>query len=464
MLTRDRQFYRQIARLTGFIAVQNVIACLVGLADNVMIGAYAQDALSGVALANQVQFLLQMIAGGLGDGMAVITAQYWGTRRLEPIRRVLSIALVFALGVGLLFFGMARFAPESVLSLLTGDAAAIAQGAAYMRIIAYSYLFFCTTMVFLAAQRSIENVGIGILASVSALGINIFFNWLLIFGNLGFPRLGARGAALATLLSRVVECGVCLAYTYRVDRKLAVAFRCFFRLDRTLLRDFRRYGTPVVLACGSWGIAMLIQTAVLGHLGSDAIAANAIANSLFQVITVVAYGISSASGVMVGKIVGSGDLRKLREYVQTLQWLYVGIGLLSSAILYLCKNWILSLYAVSPEAMGMANSFMIVLSVTIIGTAYQNPSLTGIVRGGGNTKFVFYNDLIFMWGIVLPASILAAFVFRLNPVIVFCCLKADQVLKCFVAIWQVNSYRWVRKVTRESEDPSACANAAATQV
>ena len=429
--------------------MQNVIGCLVGLADNVMIGSYSQNALSGVALANQVQFLLQMLASGLGDGMVVIASQYWGTRRLEPIRRVLAIAISFTFLMVIGFFAIARFFPEGVLGLLTGDAGAIAEGARYMRIIAYSYPFFGATMIYLAAQRSIENVSVGIIASLSGLIVNIFGNWVLIFGHLGLPRMGAQGAALATLLARMVECGVVLFYTYRVDRKLSVTFKYFAKLDSTLLKDYRRYGTPVVMACASWGIAMMIQTAVLGHLGSNAIAANSIANSLFQVITVVTYGISTASGVIIGKAVGSDNTHRLREYVQTLQWIYLLIGAVSSALLFLGKGAILSLYAVSPEAMDMANRFMVVLSVTILGTAYQNPTLTGIVRGGGDTKFVFYNDLIFMWGIVLPMSILAAFVFRWDPVVVFICLKADQVLKCFVAIWEVNSYRWVRKVTRD---------------
>ena len=449
MLTKDKQFYRQIFRLTGFIALQNVIASFVGLADNVMIGAYSQDALSGVALANQVQYLLQMLAGGIGEGMAVIAAQYWGTRRLEPIRRVLAVALTSVFGVAMLFFGIARLLPQGVLQLLTTDSGAIAQGALYMRTVAFSYPFFCITMVFLAGQRSVENVSVGIFASFSGLGIKILLNWLLILGNMGFARMGTQGAAISTLVGRMVECGVCLLYTYGIDHKLALGISHFRRFDKLLLKDFHHYGTPVVMAFGSWGIAMLIQTDILGHMGSNAIAANAIASSLFQVISVALYGISSASGVVVGQVVGSGNMPKLKEYVKTLQWLFLAIGLLSAALLYWCKDGVLTLYSVTPEAMVMANGFMIAQSVTIIGSAYQTPVLSGIVRGGGDTKFVFYNDLTFMWGIVLPISFLGAFVFHWSAVAIFCCLKADQVLKSFVAIWEVNSYRWVRKVTRD---------------
>lgn len=449
ILSRNRAFYRQAVRLTGFIALQNVIVCFVGLADNVMIGAYSQDALSGVALANQIQFLLQMLVSGVGEGMAVIAAQYWGTRRIRPIRGVVAIAAEFAVAMGAVFLALAQLCPEGMLGLLTADAAAIGQGAKYMRIVSYSYLFFGLSMVLISAQRSIENVRVGMYASIAGLLVNIALNWMLIFGNLGAPRMGVEGAAIATLIARVVECGVAALYTYRADRKLAAALRDFLHPDGALLRDFFRVAVPVILSGGSWGIAQAVQTGILGHMGSAAIAANSIANSLFQVVSVVAYGMASASAVLIGKAVGSDDRDNLMGYVNSLQLMYLGIGIASGLVLFVGTDLVLGLYAVTPEALQMARDFLTVLSVTVVGTAYQCSCLTGIVRGGGNTKFVFYNDLIFMWGIVLPTSLLAAFAWGWSPVWVFFCLKSDQIIKCFVALWQVNSYRWVRKVTRE---------------
>lgn len=448
VICKERSFYRRAARLTGFIALQNVIVCFVGLVDNVMIGAYSQDALSGVALANQVQFLLQMIMGGVGEGLAVLAAQYWGARRLEPIRRVVAVAVDIAVALGLAFLAVAQLCPEQVLGLLTADAAAIAEGTAYMRVVSYSYAFFGVSMVLVSAQRSIENVRVGMYSSLTGLVVNIALNWVLIFGNLGAPRMGAKGAALATLIARAAECGVAAAYTYGVDRKLAAKVRAYLHLDAEMLRDFMRVALPVMLSGASWGVAQGIQTAVLGHMGSSAIAANAIATSLFQVVSVVAYGFASASCVLIGTAVGSDDLNNLRGYVNALQLLYLGVGVGTGLLLFICRDMVLGLYAVTPEALALGRSFMNVLCITVVGTAYQCACLTGIVRGGGNTKFVFYNDLIFQWGIVLPLSILAAFVWNWSPVAVFFCLKSDQLTKCLVALWQVNSYHWVKKVAR----------------
>ena len=449
ILCKDRDFYRRAIRLSGYIALQNVIVCFVGLIDNIMIGAYSQDALSGIALANQIQFLLQMVVSGAGEGMAVLAAQYWGARRVQPIRRVLVIALDFALLIAACFLVAAQLLPEKLLGLLTSDTAAISEGAVYMRSVSFSYLFFAAGMVLNAAQRSIENVRVGMVSSLTGVVVNVTLNYVLIFGHFGLPRLGAAGAAIATLVARIAECGVTAVYTYAVDRKLAVKWMDFLKPERLMIRDYIRVAIPVVLSGANWGIAMGMQTSILGHMGSNAIAANAIANSLFQVVSVMCYGLASAAGVLIGKAVGSGDLDKLKGYVNSLQLMFLAVGVCSSLVLFALREAVLSAYAVSPEALDMARSFMNVLCITIIGTAYQAACLTGIVRGGGNTSFVFRNDLIFQWLIVLPISALAAYVWHMSPVWVFFFLKSDQLTKCLVAVWQVNSYRWVRRVTRE---------------
>lgn len=449
LLSKDKTFYGRVLRLTGWIALQNVIVCFVGLVDNLMMGAYSQTALSGAFQANQVQFLLQMLVAGVGEGMVVLSAQYWGAKRMEPIRQVVAIALRLALMMSAVFFALSQVAPGWLLGLLTGDKAVVNEGAAYLRITGYSYPFFCAGLIWVSAYRSIEKVAVGMVAPACAFGLKLLLNWLLIFGNGGAPALGLRGAAIATLAARVLEFGIILFYAYRMDRRLALTLKELWRRNKELVADFRRVATPVILSGGSWGIAMGIQASILGHLGSATIAANTISNSLFQVIAVVAYGVASASAVVIGKAVGGNDRDRLREYVNTLQALYLAVGLVSGAVLFLCRDWIISLYTITPEAVRLSRGFLTVLSVTVVGTSYQASCLTGIVRGGGNTSFVFYNDLIFMWGIVLPLSFLAAYVWKWDPVWVFFCLKSDQLMKCLVALWQVNSYRWVKKVTRE---------------
>ncbi len=448
-LSRDKEFYRKFFAMVSFIALQNVIICAVNLADNVMLGAYSEDALSGAALVNQIQFLLQMVINGVGEGIVVLASQYWGQKQIQPIKKVMNIGLYIGVATGALFTLVTFLFPRQSLALLTSDVGVIEEGIRYLRVICWSYAFFSFTTVMLSALRSVEDVRIGVVISMSTLLINICLNYVLIFGHFGFPRLGSAGAAIATLVSRMIEFCIVLVYVGCREKKLRIRFREFFLLDRELSRDYVRVAMPVILSGATWGIAMGVQTAILGHMGGSAIAANSIASSVFSVVSVMAYGGASAAGVIAGKTVGLGDMDKLKEYTRTLQVLFLLIGLASGAILYALKDLIIGFYAVSAEAKTLSDQFIMVLSVTLVGTSYQVACLTGIVRGGGHTKFVLFNDLIFMWLLVLPSSALCAFVWQTSPLIVFICLKSDQILKCFVAVFEVNSYRWVRRLTRK---------------
>ncbi len=446
----DRTFYQKFFSLTFTIALQNLIVFSVSLADNVMLGAYQETSLSGVALANQIQFLLQMLTMGVGEGVAVLGAQYWGKRDTESIKRILSGALRLGLVIAALLWAAVFFFPHEVLSLFIEEEAVIAEGVSYLRVICFSYFFFSFTNIMLCALRSVETVRVGILVSTSTLIINVCLNYLLIFGNLGAPRLGAAGAAAATLTARAAESVILVLYLSFADKKLRLRWHKLLSFDRSLFRDYLRTGSPVLASNGIWGLAMGLQTAILGHLGSEAVAANSIATTVFQVLTVAAYGSASASAVIIGKTIGEGKLEKVRQYAKTMQLLFLAIGLATGAALFLVRDTVLSFYAISAESRQLAEQFLLILSVTSVGTSYQMPVLTGIVRGGGDTSFVFINDSIFMWGIVLPCSAAAAFLLNLPPAAVFLCLKSDQILKCFVAVVKVNRFRWIRSLARQA--------------
>jgi len=450
LLTREKSFYRQFFSMLVFIALQNLIVYSVSLADNIMLGKYSEEALSGVALANQIQFLLQMVANGTGEGVVVLSSQYWGKRDTAPIRHILCAGLIMAISLGALFTLAGLMFPQQILQLLCPDEPLVlAEGVKYLRIVSFTYIFFAVNYVLLGLMRSVENVRIGMYSSMTALGINVALNYVLIFGKLGFSALGTRGAAIATLISRLIETGILMFYILRLDKKLRLRFSQMFAFSRILWRDYIKSALPVILSGASWGIAMFLQTAILGRMGAACIAANSIAASLFSIASVLAYGGASAAGVLTGKTVGMGDRNRLREYVRTMQILFLTIGLVSGTLLFLFRDAIIGFYDVQASTQELARRFISILSVTLVGTAYQVACLTGIVRGGGNTKFVFYNDLVFMWGLVLPTSFLCAFVLNAPAEVVFFCLKADQILKCFVAIYYVNSYRWVRTLTRE---------------
>ena len=260
--------------------------------------------------------------------------------------------------------------------------------------------------------------------------------------------MGARGAAVATLIARVIELGIVLIYLFFIDKKLRFKFKELFIGSKQLFQDYLRAGLPIILSNASWGVAMALQTAILGHM-QGALPANSIASTVYQIISVLAYGAASAACIITGKTVGSGKSELVKGYARTMQIIFLAIGVVTGLALFCLRGPILSLYKITESTYALAYSFLTVLSVTVVGTSYQVAVLTGIVRGGGDTRFVFINDLIFMWLIVLPASAAAAFWLNLSPVWVYICLKADQILKCAVAFVKVNFGKYIRRLTRE---------------
>jgi Na+-driven multidrug efflux pump len=284
--------------------------------------------------------------------------------------------------------------------------------------------------------------------------VNVFLNWVLIFGNLGAPALGVRGAAIATLIARILETFVMISYVAVVDKKLHVRLADLLRYEPEMLRRFFKYGLPVILGDIFWGFNIAAQGFIIGHLGAKVVASVSIANVIFSVFSVAVFGAAGASAIVIGQAVGQNDIRKIREYARTLQIVFLIVGLISGAFLFFVKDYIYLLYNLPGDTIGLTVQLLTVLSVTLIGTAYQMSSLTGIVRAGGATHFVLFNDLIFVWLIVIPSACLAAFVFNASPVVVFACLKSDQVLKCFVAVIKVNRFRWIKNLTLKKPDPA----------
>ena len=456
---RSKSFFSGFFIMLFTIAFQNMLVYGVNLADNIMLGMYDELAMSGTAIVNQLQFLLQMLITGTGEGIIVIASRHWGEGDVNSIKRVSSVGMRWALVFSLVMFVLAFFFPTLTLSVFTNRADLIGEAAKYLTVIAFTYPVFAVTNILVSSLRSVETTRIGFYISLSTLFTNVILNYLLIFGKLGFPELGIRGAAVATLVSRIIELLIVVFYLLFKDEKLRLKLWDFFGRCGDMNRRFIKTSVPVILSSASWGIAMALQTAILGRLESNVIPANSISSTVFSIVTVFIYGSSTATSVALGKLIGegkkacaegllsNGDFKdEVIQKAKHLQLIFISLGIGTSILLFTLKDLIIGFYDISVDTKYLAEQFMTVLSVTVIGTAYQMPSLTGIIRAGGETDFVFYNDLIFMWGIVLPSSFIAAFVLHLSPIIVFICLKSDQILKCAVAVFKVNRFNWISDI------------------
>ena len=449
LFTRDRQFYRTFFPLLAIITLQQLAALAVNLADNLMLGSYTELALSGATLVNQLQFTLQQIAAGVGMGIVVLASQYWGQGRTGPIKQIINLGVKAALLFGIVFFVCSLAMPTQILSLFTNDRAVIAEGARYLKVVCWTYLVFSVSNSLMYSLQSVETAAIGTVMSLSTLCINVCLNYCLIFGRFGAPELGVVGAAAATLVSRGVELFIILVYVLFLDKKLHMKLRELLRLDLTYLKDFIRVSAPLVLSGFLWGVAQAAQTAVLGHIGAAVIAASSIAAVIFQIFAVVGSACSNVASVTTGKTIGQGRLHLVRSYAKTMQAVFLLVGLIFGGLMFLCKDAIVGQYAVSDETKALAVQFLTVLSVTTVGSCYEYPVEAGIIGGGGSTRYAAWMDNLFMWLFTIPSAILSAFVFRFPPVVTFCCLKADQLLKCIPNGIVCNRFRWVKVLTRE---------------
>lgn len=446
---KDKALYKHLFALALPIALQNMISYSVGLADNVMVGSLGEISISGVYICNQIQVILQMLVVGIGTAQLVIAAQYWGKGDKASVKGIVGIAVKVAAVFAVIFWIAVFFFPRQILGLYTNDVNVIREAMKFAKIFCFTYLFFAMSNVLLASMRCIGAVKIGLYVSIAAFITNVGLNWVLIFGHLGAPALGIRGSAIATLITRIFEFIIVAIYVFIIDKKLLLKVKDFFHTNGMLLKDFFHYGLPVILGDVLWGMNLTVQGAIVGRLGASSIAAVSIANTLFSVISVGVYGTASASAIIIGNAVGEGDMDNIRHISDKLQKIFLLVGLCTGVFLFLIRNFILSFYSISDETLAIASTLMIVLSITVIGTAYQMSTLTGIVRAGGAVHFVLINDIIFVWGIVIPLSLIMAFIVGAPTWIVFLCLKCDQILKCAVAVVKVNRYDWVKKLTKD---------------
>lgn len=449
VFTKDKSFYRNLVTLAIPISLQNLITFAVNFADNLMIGSLGDNAISGVYVGNQMQTVLQMFVAGIEGAILILAAQYWGKKDTGSIRKVVSIGVKIALLVGMITSLVSVLFPEPLIRLFTADPGVVKEGTSYLQIVGFSYLFFCISQVMIASMRSVETAKIGLYISLMTLIVNISLNYVLIFGKFGLPVLGVRGAAIATLISRILETLVSAWYVFFADRKLRFGLRDLFRTDSQLLKDFLRYGLPIIGGQIVWSVNMLMNTRILGAYSAGVIAAASITGMLHNLIYVWVNGLASSVGIITGKTVGAGKYELMKEYARTVQMIFLMVGIISGGLVFLFRDGFIGLYDASSEAQEFSRQFINVISVTIIGSCYQMPCLFGLVKSGGDISFVFKMDTVFVFLVVLPSAMIAQYL-GAPPWVVFAALKCDQILKCFVALVKINRFNWMKNLTRKA--------------
>ena len=452
---RDREFYKTIFRISLPAAFQALVSFLVVVADDIMVsklsgGASAQAAVTQV---NSLTAFYTATLTGLVSGSSVLIAQYWGKRDMMRIRKVFSIVFWICITTALIFTFVARLFPGAVTGLvISAKETQVSELAReYLRIACLTFLPYAVTTSLIGMLRSIEVVKITLVTTVVALALNISLNALLIFGLCGFPALGVSGAAIATLITRIVEMTMVVAYTFCIQKQLAIKPKNLLEIDRTLARDYARYGLPVGLTDMQWSLIGILKSAIIGQMGVAFMAANSIASSMANLGTMFTFALAGGACVVVGKAVGKGDYDAAREYSKTIQLMFLMIGIAMAALVFALRVPFTRLYgsAKDPEVYSLATTMIAILAVTLIGTSYHASCFIGINRGAGDSRFVAMVDSICGWLIVIPATALCAFVFKAPLPVVFLATRVDQCFKWVIAMLRLRGDKWIRNVTRE---------------
>lgn len=441
-------FYSQIFKLLLPIVLQNLLSAAVSSADVVMLNYVGQSSISAVSLASQYASVLFMVYYGLGTGATILCAQYFGKGDMRAIEIVEGIALRFSMLISIVIAAFALTAPELMMTLFTNDPELILIGSSYLRFVSVSYLCWGVTEVYLAVLRSVGRVVISTALNTMAFTLNILLNAVFIFGLFGAPKMGAPGVALATSISRVIELIGCFLVSF-LSKDVKLKLSMLFHRNKTLFSDFIRLSLPALGNDVAWGVAFSMYSVIIGHLGSDAVAANSFVVVARNFGTVLSFGLASAGGILLGNVMGENRLETAREDARKLLKLTVISGAIGGLLILAATPIILKYAALTETAMHYLKYMLLINTYYVMGSAVNTTLIAGVFRAGGDTRFGLICDVIDMWVYAVPLGFLAAFVFKLPVMWVYFLLCTDEFVKWPWVIGRYHSGKWLHNITRD---------------
>ncbi len=447
--TENHNFYHNIFKLVLPIVIQNLLSAAVSSADVIMLNYVGQSAISAVSLASQYANILFTVYYGLGTGATMLCAQYFGKGDLRAIQVVEGIALRFSILISVLFAAFALLLPEWMMMLFTNDPELIALGASYLRCISVSYLCWGVIEVYLSILRSIGKVTISTVLNTLAFSLNILLNAVFIFGLFGAPNLGVIGVAIATSISRVAELIGCILVS-ACTKEVRLDLRFMFIRNKLLFQDFIKLSLPALGNDIVWGVAFSMYAVIIGHMGSDAVAANSLVTVVRNFGSILCFGVASASGILLGKEIGENRLEEARTDAGRLIKLTVISGALGGLLILSVTPLVLSYASLTDTAMHYLKYMLYINTYYVMGSAVNTTLIAGIFRAGGDSRFGFVCDTIDMWCYAVPLGFFAAFVLELPVLWVYFLLCTDEFVKWPWVIRHYKSGKWLKNITRDN--------------
>lgn len=450
---------KQFITIVFPLALQNLLAALVSASDALMLGGLNQESLSAVSLATQVTFVATLFYNGIIGGTTVLSAQYWGSKRPDKVEEVLGIAIRYATIVSLIFWFGCTFLPQYLMRIFTNDRQLISLGVPYLQVVGWSFLCMGITQIYFCVMKNTGRTTRSTVYATVALVLNLVLNAVLIYGLFGMPALGIRGAALATLLARVAELLFVAAENMRKD-VVGIRMKNIICCHLDIKKNYGKYTLPVLANSLAWGLGFTMFTVIIGRLGSDAVAANSIANIVKNLTLCICYGISAGSGILVGNLLGADKIEEAKRLGDKCRKLSIVAGAMTGGFVLVVSPLIVSMMTtLSPVAKSYLQVMLIVCSYYMIGKSINCTLISGIFCAGGDTKFGFVCDSVTMWAVVVPVGMLAAFVFDLPVLWVYVLLNIDEIIKLPVVFRHYRQYKWAKNLVKEDEKYSICSKA-----
>ena len=453
LFRRERGFYRKLLTLALPILFQNLITNSLGLVDTFMVGTMGEGPLAGVTLANIPVFVVQLMMFGIQSGSSVLISQYRGKGDTQAICRVMGIGMYAAGAIGLVFALIMGLFPAQFMSLFGSDAQVIATAARYARIVGWSYFFDSFVQVYIGVHRAMGDPKRGLYILGASMASNTFLNWVFIFGNLGAPRLAEEGAALATLLARVLSCSIAIGWAV-LDKRFRLDPALLFRPGREMTRRFVRFATPVMCNETFWGLGSSLFPTIMGHMdgSQEILAAYAIAGNITNLCTVGVFAIAGTAAILVGQEIGSGRADRVWSLGALLNALAFLFGLGAGAVFLALLHWVIApvlypLFDLSASAGDICTLMLTMVFLMMPLRSMECTNIVGVLRGGGDVRMATLIDLTPLWVVALPIAALSGLVFQAGIFWVYLGMMSENVVKSVLGLWRFNSGRWIRDVT-----------------
>lgn len=442
----DKNFYKKLVKIALPIAMQSVITTGVNLVDTIMLGTLGETTLSASSLATQFITLFTFLCMGISMGASVLTSRYWGAQDKDSLRKTITVALRFTIAMAMVFTVLNICLPRQIMQLYTNEAPVIEGGTIYLQWSTVTYLLMALSTVTTNILRSANLAMIPLAASTTSFLVNIGANYIFIFGKFGAPAMGIAGAALGTVIARVVEVLIICGYFFVVDQRIGYRIRDLFAKCGDLAMEFMRVSVPVMLSDGLLGVGDSVLAMIMGRIGSQFVAANAITTVVQRVSTIFITGIAFAGCFIIGQTLGEQRMDKVKRQSNTMLLLGLGIGCVAAVVIQLLSNPVINSYNITDETKDIARQLMNAISFIIIFRSTNSILTKGVLRGGGDTRFLLLADTSTMWCLAIPLGYVAGILLDVPPFWIYVCLHFDQVVKAVWSIFRLRSGKWIKKV------------------